>query len=301
MNFEEWVKHNKGYDYYIKTLRALDDCNVVLRAEGEDAWVYYKNYCIMKLRFFDKKIYISHIPLNKKELNYKGVVQDKLIHEVNEYFNLYINKEYTISYANSCIVTEYLKVVFNKIDNGFEKYLKLVYEQGGTVKNDAYLKVKINNAFSLANLYELLSAYNELYSVLFGISEKGIENIDSDNIASIKKQHNLILESIHIASEGAFVSLGSGLIIELIKTIISVIRNGDLQELRLKKAELERQANQSFLEEREMIFRLIQLLDRYDNMVSSNSRFTPYIMEEIQTIVRKIEELQGTKHIDILG
>lgn len=58
---------------------------MVLRAEGEDARVYYKKYCIMKLRFFDKKIYISHIPLNKKELNYKGVVQDKLIHEVNEY------------------------------------------------------------------------------------------------------------------------------------------------------------------------------------------------------------------------
>lgn len=101
--------------------------------------------------------------------------------------------------------------------------------------------------------------------------------------------------------QGIFVSVGSGLIIELTKKIIFAICNGDLQEMMLKKAELEKQANYYFLEEKEMIFRLIQLLNYYENMMNSKSRCTPYILTEIEKIVEKIEEVQRTKHIDVRG
>ncbi len=100
--------------------------------------------------------------------------------------------------------------------------------------------------------------------------------------------------------QGIFVSVGSEIIIELTKKIICAICNGDFQETMLKKAELEKQANYYFLEEKEMIFRLIQLLNNYENMVNRKSRYTPYILTEIEEIVRKIEEVRRTRHIDVL-
>ena len=85
----------------------------------------------------------------------------------------------------------------------------------------------------------------------------------------------MVLESIHIGSEGVLVSVGVELIVDIIKSFIKSVYDLNRTEAEILDA---------YLQKRES---------------GCNPMVMAYIENEINNIVRKIEQLQGTKHIDL--
>lgn len=185
---------------------------------------------------------------------------------------------------------------------GFEKYSKIL-EMNIKSTSLSQLQIGISNVFSLEELENLIDAYNRLYSLIYYACEHGIDAIDDTNISKVEREYNMVLESIHIGSDGFLASVGAGLIVELVKALISSCYEGNRIEAEKQKNELSKKAQmEENLQTRQYIFQLINLLDSYlqKREQGCHPGVLTYIECEINTIVTTIEQLQGTSHIDVL-
>lgn len=129
----------------------------------------------------------------------------------------------------------YIETVKRKIKSGFDKYTKLFYDNF-SIHETGFLKIGIDNAFSLEELQELIRSYNKLYSLLYFICQNGTDLIDKDNIDEVCSQYSMILESIHIGSEGVLVSVRVELIVDIIKSFIKSVYDLNRNEAEKKRS-----------------------------------------------------------------
>lgn len=297
----EWIKQNACYDYYLgaRFMNLFSNCQIVCK-EINEAEIIYGSYVIMHLFIEGKSIYLSHYMLKKRDGS-KDLIQEKLYHEYNNFFNLSMGY-FKVTQYNMYALDQYIYSVKRKIDAGFARYSELL-EYNIKSGSSGYLKIGINNAFSLDELKELIDAYNHLYSLLYYISEKGIEQVNQHNIGQVVCQYNMVLESIHIGSEGFLVSVGAGLIVEIIKAFVQAVYELNRSEADKRKQELISKVEmEADIATRQYIFQLINLLDSYltKREQGYNNGVSTYIENEIDIIIRKIEKLQGTDHIDVV-
>ena len=78
-------------------------------------------------------------------------------------------------------------------------------------------------------------------------------------------------------------------------------KKGLVYQKKRKKELIEKAELAEFVQTRQYIYQLIDILDAYLQKRESgcNPMVMAYIENEINNIVRKIEQLQGTKHIDL--
>lgn len=295
-----WIQCNEGYEYYLNArfLSLFSDCEIE-RSEDEHILIAYKNYIILHMVFGGRSIFL--VPLKSEKEKREGFsIQVKLYHEYNHYFDLLMN-EFKITQYNMYALVQYMEMVKKKVRAGFEKYTQLI-DVNLQVNSTGYLKIGINNAFSLEELLELIESYNRLYSLIYFACQNGLENIKEQNISKISSQYSMILESIHIGSEGLLVSVGVELIVDIIKSFIKSVYEMNRNDAERRRQELIDKAEmEEFIATRQYIFQLINLLDSYldKRERGCNAGVMTYIEIEIDNIVRKIERLQGTNHIDL--
>lgn len=299
-NFNDWVAEQGGFGYYRKRMgRVLGDFDMDFM--DNFAVVRYKNYRIMAMKISNGSIRLIEYPF--KEINDgNSIVQKKLHHEYIEFFDLQEGNPFVVTQYSEYAVLEYIDLVRSKINAGFERYSELIYDQNLNEDNVGFLRININNAFSLAELNELIDSYNKLYSIIFSLCEKGYERTEQLDYAELEKSHNMILESIHIGSEGFLVSVGAGLIVELVKALVSAVLANSREEAKSKREELlEKAESERFLRVRKEIFELITILDRYLDKKEKGLRpeVGIYLEHEIHVLVERIEKLQGTEHVDV--
>lgn len=299
--FTKWVMKHNGYDYYIPTFEKLFR-DMEFSVFDDKACVIYDKYIILQFCINKKQLYLVDEPIslwNKKN----SIIQKKLYHEYIESFELKYHP-YKVLQVNIIAIEKYLWKVRSKIDGGFERYEELLVEHNLFLENTGFLKIEVDNAFSVSELNLLLKAYNELYSIIACIWEKGYENICQKSIIDLKESHNMIIESINIGSKGSIFTAGKDIICSIIESLISAALECDKREYERKKAELqlEMTSNQLFMQRREEIFRLIEMLDYYMKQKNNQSNINtlPYIETEILIIIEKIEKLQGSKHINLV-
>lgn len=188
-----------------------------------------------------------------------------------------------------------------KINNGFNRYSELLIKQDIEDENAGFLKVDINNAFSITELNELLEAYNDLYALLYYACINGIESMSSLQIDDMREKPNMIVESIHVGSYGFLMAVGEAVIVELLKEAILALLNGKdsiaeerKQEL-IAKAEADKKirTNQTIMQ---LIDELNSVLERKAN--GGNQITQCYLENQMRMLMNTIERLQGTKHID---
>lgn len=296
-----WILCNKGYEYYLNArfLSLFSDCEIVLDAEGNIV-ILYENYIILHMAIVRKSIHLLALRSNK-ERGEGFSVQKKLYHEYNHYFDLLFS-EFILTQHNMYALIQYMVNVKKKIMAGFEKYVQLI-DDNFDVNFTGYLMIGINNVFSLEQLRELLEAYNRLYSLIYFACQNGIDNISECNISEIGLQYSMVLESIHIGSEGLLVSVGVELIVDIIKSFIKSVYEMNRNDAEKRKQELIGKAElEEFVATRQYIFQLINLLDSYLDKKERgcNLGVMTYMEIEIDKIVQKIEQLQGTSHIDLV-
>ena len=194
--------------------------------------------------------------------------------------------------------------IFKIKNSQSELYTSIQGEESKNFKinETGFLKIGLNNAFSLEELQELIQSYNRLYSLFYYICQNGTDLINRNNINDISSRYSMVLESIHIGSEGVLVSVGVELIVDIIKSFIKSVYDLNRTEAEKRKKELIEKAELAeFVQTRQYIYQLIDILDAYLQKRESgcNPMVMAYIENEINNIVRKIEQLQGTKHIDL--
>lgn len=298
--FTQWVQENNGHGYYIDRFDRLFQ-DMYFKIYGMQAYVFYREYCIMHFFIENGQLFLNNdVQVNKDN---KSVIQKKLIHEYYEYFELYKGC-YKVLQINIISIEKYLLKVKDKINAGFKRYSELLQERDLSFENTGYLRIEVDNAFSVQELNSLLEAYNQLYSIISYMWDNGYDEIRYENIETIKESKNMILESIHIGSNGKIVTAGKDFICKLIQVLVSVALEGDRIEYEKKKAQIETEiaSSQLFEQRRHEIFSLIKLLDYYTNQKNNqpNNATLSYIEREILIIVERIEQLQGTEHIDYL-
>lgn len=296
----KWIHENEGYEYYENSrfLSLFLDC-AIEKVDNKSVSIIFHDYVILQMQFCRRGIYL--VPLNKTNSKVERYfVQEKLFHEYNSFFELK-NADYRITQYNMYALIQYIEIVKKKIEAGFERYTKLIYENF-KINETGFLKIGLNNAFSLEELQELIQSYNRLYSLFYYICQNGTDLINRNNINDISSRYSMVLESIHIGSEGVLVSVGVELIVDIIKSFIkSVYDLNRTEEEKRKKELIEKAELAEFVQTRQYIYQLIDILDAYLQKRESgcNPMVMAYIENEINNIVRKIEQLQGTKHIDL--
>lgn len=300
--FTKWVMEHNGYDYYIGTFDKLFQ-EMKFKIFEQEAYVIYREYVILQFHIYKKQLYLVD-GNNSFFDNTNSIIQRKLHHEYVEYFEL-SSAPYRVLQLNIIGVQKYVCKVKSKIDAGFKRYSALLTENKLFVENTGFLRIEVDNAFSISELNSLLEAYNQLYSIVACIWEDGYEEISQKNIIDLKEAHNMILESINIGSKGDIFTAGKDIICTLVEALVSAALESDRREYERKKAELELEitSNQLFMQKREDVFRLITMLDYYMNQKSNslNVRTLPYIENEIMIIIEKIEKLQGSNHINVVA
>lgn len=297
---EKWICENEGYDYYLTSrfMSLFWNCEIIY-LDNNEIQVIYKNYVILHMFVQNRNINLLLCKTNKTG-DSRISIQNKLYHEYNDYFEL-LSACFKITQYNMYALTKYVEGVKRKIDAGFSKYLKLL-EENIKFESSGYLQIGINNAFSLEELKELIDAYNQLYSLFFYVCENGVEEIKQENIETVLYKHNMVLESIHIGSKGLLVSVGVELIVDIVKAFVkSVFELNTIEATKRKQELLHKIEMEEYMATRQYIFQLIDLLDSYldKRERGCNNGVMVYVEAEIDTIIRKIEQLQGTKHIDI--
>lgn len=298
-----WIRENEGYEYYCtpRFMELFRGCKLNF-SENNEVQVIYEEYIILQMSIQNRSIYLLFGKANEND-RVRIPIQNKLYHEYNNYFGL-LSGYFKITQYNMYALAQYVKRVTRKIDTGFEKYSRLL-EKNIKFESLGYLKIEINNAFSLEELNKLIDAYNRLYSLFYYIWENGIEALEPENPGNVDwvlKKHNMVLESIHIGSEGFLVTVGAGLIVDLLKAFVKAVFEMNKAEADKRRQELVDKASQAeYMETRQQIFQLINLLDSYldKRERGCNHGVRVYIENEIDTITRTIEQLQGTTHIDI--
>lgn len=298
----KWIETEDGFAYYLnpRFLTIFKECEIRCMEERAHIEVSYRNYVILDMSIQNKSIVL----LYDKCSGYgkiENVIQKKLNSEYIRFFNLK-EASFRITQYNLFAFLQYMEIVKRKIDVGFEKYSKIL-EMNIKSTSLSQLQIGISNVFSLEELENLIDAYNRLYSLIYYACEHGIDAIDDTNISKVEREYNMVLESIHIGSDGFLASVGAGLIVELVKALISSCYEGNRIEAEKRKNELSQKAQmEENLQTRQYIFQLINLLDSYlqKREQGCHPGVLTYIECEINTIVTTIEQLQGTSHIDVL-
>lgn len=297
--FEKWVGENNGYEYYVSSrfMSLLRDCELVC-LESNELQVVYEKYVILHMSIYDKSINLLFCKTSKYG-DSRVSIQNKLYHEYNNYFELFEDC-FKVTQYNMYALVKYVDNVKRKIDAGFVKYSRLL-EENIKFELSGYLKIGIDNAFSLDGLKELIDAYNQLYSLFYYICENGVEEVNQRNIGQVLVKHNMVLESIHIGSEGMLVAVGVELIVDLIEAFVKSVFELNKAEADKRRQELLNKAElEEYIATRQSIYQLITLLDSYLEKRERGYRngISVYIEAEIDNIIRKIEQLQGTDHIN---
>lgn len=296
----KWICENEGYEYYLTSrfMGLFGDCDLIY-LENNEIQVIYKKYVILHMFIQNRNINLLLCKINGNG-DPRILIQNKLYHEYNDYFEL-LSACFKITQYNMYALAKYVEGVKRKIDAGFVKYSKLL-EENIKYESSSYLQIGINNAFSLEELKELIDAYNRLYSLFFYACENGVEEIKQENIEQVLYKYNMVLESIHIGSEGLLVSVGVELIVGIIKAFVKSVFELNGNEATKKKQELLHIVEmEEYMVTRQYVFQLINLLDSYldKRERGCNNGVMVYIEAEIDSIIRTIEQLQGTEHIDI--
>lgn len=301
--FTEWVLWNGGFEYYISRFdRLLKDISIKIFADR--AYGFYDGYMILEFALYDRQLFLI---LDKEYLKFAkdDVVQKKLFHEY-KYFFLLEQNPFKITQANIFEVEKYINIVIPKVNAGFKRYETLLEEQKLTNSNTTFLRIEIDNAFSLSELNELISCYNKLYSLIACVSEIGLEEALKKDRDFLFSSHNMILESIHIGSRGDFITAGIEYIVSLLKEMVNLALESDKREYEKKKAAVELKISEENLQfqRRKDIFELLKMLDYYferKNDPSKDPRMHNILDNEIAYIMQQIEFLQGTRHIDLIA
>ena len=297
----EWLSENGAYEYYFgKLQRLLADMEYTFTRKN--ASVFYKNFQILNLEIYGRQLYL--IEVDKKNYTSKqSIIQNKLYHEYYVFFKLR-RCAFKVLQVNIVLLEEYIYRVRTKIDVGFERYIQLINKEMLTIENSGYLKIEIDNAFSLLELNELLESYNRLYSLIDILLENGYDNVSEENVKYLENNHSLILESISIGSKGDLFTVGKETVLMLIKSLLSIAFENDRQVYELKKVELEHEMAQSqlFIQHRQEVEYLISTLDKYMQIKENGTNLStlPYIQNEITIIIARIEKLQGSNHINLM-
>lgn len=295
-----WIEQEGGFGYYLnyRFWGMFKGCEIRYRNEMSYVEVVYNNYVILNMLIHNKSIILIF------DENCKGenVIQKKLDSEYIRFFDLK-QKPFKVTQYNMFAFFQYMEIVKKKIDVGFEKYAELL-EKNIKATSLSQLQIGISNVFSLEELEQLIDAYNRLYSLIYYACDHGVDEIDDTNIDEVERKYNMVLESIHIGSDGLLASVGAGLIVEIVKALVSSIYAGNRTEAERRKAELTQKAQmEADLQTRQYIFHLIELLDSYlqkKERGCCHPGVLSYIEYEIDKLVTTIERLQGTTHIDIL-
>lgn len=312
MRFEEWIRIEEGYPYYQQPRfsRMFAEVEIVSQGIGKSAIILYKGYAVGAWMCRKKSIVLIDYVFNVDEK--RAVIQRKLHHEYENCFELFSiaskNKSdtyeegYVITQYNMWHVVDYLVSVFAKIDNGFDRYSELLAKQDLETNNVGFLKIEINNAFSIEELNKLLDAYNQLYALLYCACINGCESITEVSMKEMQDRPNLIVESIHIGSYGLLMSVGEALIVDLLKeAILAAFRGADsIAVERRREIESKAEVDRKF-QDNEKIRRLIDQLDSVlDRRAAGGNPVTDYYLHnQMLKLMNEIEELQGTRHIDI--
>ena len=312
MTFEEWVRREECYSYYLqpRLVRMFAGVEIVSQGIGKSAIVLYKGYAVGAWVCRKKSIVLIDYLFSVDEK--RAVIQRKLHHEYVNCFYLddiaskrksdAYEEGYVITQYNMWHVNDYLVSVFTKIDNGFERYSELLAKQDIEISNAGFLKVEINNAFSIEELNKLLDAYNQLYALLYCACMNGCESVTEDSMKEMQDKPNLIVESIHVGSYGLLRSVGEALIVDLLKEAIMAAFRGAYSIAVERRREIERraEADRKF-QDNEKIMRLIDQLDSVleRKAAGGNAMTDYYLHNQMLKLMKEIEELQGTKHIDV--
>lgn len=296
--FSKWIAKYGGHDYYVIQLEStIEKFNV--KYDGIYANIFYKQYFIMRLAMDDRSLKLIR-ETGTKSSESNPIIQKKLYHEYKEYFSLY-NEEFKITQLNIYFVHKYIAKVCSKIDSGFERYTELLEKQGLSDNNSGFLKIEINNAFSVAELNELIQSYNNLYSIIYCMCESGYEETLTKEEYEVINAHTMILESIKIGSLGFLASVGSGLVVELVKALVIAALTNDKKQYEERKTELENRAmnDPDFADDK--TFELIQRLEYLIEQREKGKIPAAYVEQAIFKTMKRIEELQGTTHVDLLA
>ena len=309
--FLQWAEQENIFSYYTqyRFTEMFNEMDIMFQGHGRSVAAFYKGYIVAVWICRRKSIvlidYSFYVDMKST------VIQRKLHHEYKSCFSLdfsktkseYDNYEegYTITQYNIWHVIDYLGRVRDKINNGFNRYSELLIKQDIEDENAGFLKVDINNAFSITELNELLEAYNDLYALLYYACINGIESMSSLQIDDMREKPNMIVESIHVGSYGLLMAVGEAVIVELLKEAILALLNGKdsiaeerKQEL-IAKAEADKKirTNQTIMQ---LIDELNSVLERKAN--GGNQITQCYLENQMRMLMNTIERLQGTKHID---
>lgn len=214
-------------------------------------------------------------------------------------FNLY-KSEYKVTQYNIFLLHRYIEKVCEKIKYGFERYTSLLDKNKLMNTNLGFLKIGIHNSFSVAELNQLIDAYNRLYSIIYCICQYGYDEVSQMNLDEAQKSQSMILESINIGSSGFFISVASQVVASAIVTLGKALISNDQDEYNSRKRELKDKAYEESLDTGARVEVLIQ---RWDNLVRlrENQRVPTHVIDQaILEIVEEIASLQGTEHIDML-
>lgn len=291
----QWLAKNDAHFYYLVFLeKKLEGCTV--EYGDNDAYIMCKGYIISRFVFCGQSIYLT-MPKEKIKSNY-GVVQNKLLHEYLEAFSLDI-EDFKLTQQNFIVYDRYFKKARKKIDAGFDKYMKLMDERKLEESNSAYLKICIDNAFSVTELNTLISAYNQLYSLVYCICEYGCDEVEYMDMKEVLNKHSMVLESISIGSTGFWVSVLEQVVAAGIVAICKGLLGNSDSEYAAKKQELIDLARRESEDVGEKVYRLTVRLDGLLRMKEAGRVPNSVLDTQINSLYDEISRLQGTPHIDI--
>ncbi len=293
--FGWWLFENNAYEYYATQLeKQMVIFDTIYK--NNKAYVSYLGYQIMVFEVRSGSIFLIKDKANKEN---KSFVQKKLDHEYYEMFNLY-KDEYKITQYNIFLLHRYIEKVCEKIKCGFERYTSLLDKNKLMNTNLGFLKIGIHNSFSVAELNELINAYNRLYSIIYCICQYGYEEVSQMDLGEVQKSQSMILESINIGSSGFFISVASQVVASAIVALGKALISNDQDEYNNRKEKLK---DIAYEESADIGARVEVLIQRWDNLVrlKENQRVPEHVIDqEILRTVNEIASLQGTQHIDML-
>lgn len=291
----QWLDRNDAHFYYLAFLeKRLEGCEVEYGTN--DAYIKWEGYIISRFIFRGQSIYLT-MPQEKIKSN-NGVVQSKLLHEYLEAFKLNV-EDFKLTQQNFIVYDRYSEKARRKISAGFDKYMKLMAERKLEENNSAYLKISIDNAFSVTELNTLISAYNKLYSLIYCICEYGCDEVEQMDMDEVLNRHSMVLESISIGSSGFWVSVLSQVVAAGIIAIGKGLLENNASEYATKKQELIDLANQKGEDVGEKVYHLTVRLDGFLRMKEAGRVPDSILDTQINSLYEEIARLQGTSHMDI--
>ena len=250
----DWLSEKEAYDYYAKEFKSYH--GVTFISSGDTIYCTYEGYFIFRMQYKQRQLFLkaqkdvpyeidnqgySETLLMKRESNEtpENQVQRKLFNEYNKFFFTEENYERRLTRDNFVELDKYTEKVCQKIDRGFDRYTSLISSLGVPPTDVTSLEIKVDNAFTLSELIELLDNYNKLYSAVWVIHNEGIEKAYSMDPEELFSAHELVLESIHIGSLGSIITNGAKAILGIVDTIIGINNKVKHEKRQLEKDDLD--------------------------------------------------------------